>query len=107
VRRLYERLDDSDKLEQRTERTFMIGAGITVFSVLALLAVMATRGSQAPPFDYQCVQDARVDALWKLKKELAQDAPGLTSAQVTTLLDRRYEEVKPAAIKQCETARPK
>lgn len=109
VRRLYEKLDDRDKLDRSAERRFMIGAGVTALVAVAALAISSmTRAPDSGALERtRCVQEARVAAVWELKKELMQKSPGMPPAEADKLLARRFDDAKPEATAECERAHPK
>ena len=109
VRRLYEKLDDKDKLDRRTESKFMIGACVTAILAIVALGISAMTRSPDPGVieRTRCVQEARVGAVWELKKELTQSAPAMPPAEMDKLLARRFDDAKPKATAECERAHPK
>ena len=107
VRSLFERLDYNDKLDRGTERRFAIGAGITVVAVVVVLALLAVTRAQKPGSEEfsRCVQDLRVEAVWKLKKELSENSPELRPTEMNKLLERRFDDAKPGAMSECSRAK--
>ena len=109
VRRLYEKLDNKDTLDRRTEHKFMIGGGVVAIVAIVALGISAmTRSSDSGAVERaRCVQEARVAAVWELKSELSQKSPAVAPGEMDALLQRRFDEAKAKATIECERVHPK
>jgi len=109
VRRLYEKLDDKDKLDRRTERKFTIGAAATVAAAIAVMTMAAVMRSPDAGAQERarCVQAARVEAVWQFRKELGEKHPEMGSAETSKLVESHFREVKSVATSQCDAGFPK
>jgi hypothetical protein len=104
VRRLFEKLDGSDKLEQRTERRFVIAGSSVVAIALAVLGISAVTRSPDPGAEARarCIQEARVAAVWQYKKELGQKHPGMPAAEIDKRVERHFTDMKSVATFECD-----
>ena len=103
VRRLYEKLDDKDKLDRRTEGKFMIGAGVTAILAIVALGISAMTRSPDPGVieRTRCVQEARIAAVWQFKKELKEKSPAMLPTEIDKLVAGHFLDVKSVATIEC------
>ena len=103
VRGLVEKLDNKDALDRRTEKKFMIAGGAVTLAAIAAMIVAAMARAPDPGAEARarCIQEARVAAMWQLKKELKEQHPDMNAAEIDKRVEIRFNEMKSVATAEC------
>jgi hypothetical protein len=101
------KLGNRDAIDVRSEKI-----AIRVLGGVALLLVVAMGVSayvRSPPADAEermrCELEVRVAAVWQLKKDLKASHPEMSDYDLSLQADRRYRDMKPAAVAECGKSR--
>ena len=106
VRMLFEKLDYKDTLDRRTERVFMMVTGVAVLLAIAAMAISAVVRSPDPGAQERarCVQEARIAAVWQLKKELREQYPEMGPAEIDKRVEVHFRDMKSVAALECASS---